>query len=53
MPKGAHIAAAAGELSHADAEFIETLGVGLGLPVEQVLDLVVAEVSAAEQQKAA
>ncbi|MGI9605011.1 MAG: hypothetical protein ACR2P0_02610 [Acidimicrobiales bacterium] len=48
-----HIASVGCTMSHADAEFIESLGVGLGLDVERVLDLVVAEVNASEEQAAA
>ncbi len=48
----ADIGAAGGELSKTDAEFIETLGVGLGLPIEGVYDIVVEAVSTAEPQAA-
>jgi len=44
----ADIGSAGGDLSQTDAEFIETVGVGLGLPIESVYDLVVQAVTSAE-----
>ena len=48
----AEIGSCGGDLSQTDAEFIETLGVGLGLPIEMVYDLVVQAVTAAESAAA-
>ena len=47
---GAEIAASSGELSESDAEFIERVGTGMGLPSEAVYDIVLAKLS---QQSAA
>lgn len=41
---GAEIASSGGQLSETDAEFIERVGTGLGLPREAVYDIVVAAV---------
>ena len=47
---GGEIAASSGELSESDAEFIERVGTGMGLPSEAVYDIVLAKMS---QQSAA